>query len=74
MTGVSPIPDKCKTGADKYKHSDPNKCSAYWQCVNGKAYGKCCPEGEGFHTTKGCIPVATCTDMCPLQDRVPGTL
>ncbi|XP_045175766.2 protein PIF-like [Mercenaria mercenaria] len=65
--------DKCKIpGTLFYKHSDPNKCNAYWQCVNGIPYGQCCPEGEGFHPVRGCIPNPSCKDMCPLKDRLPG--
>lgn len=65
--------DKCSSpGVKFYKHSDPNKCGAFWECINGKAYGHCCPVGEAFHPTNGCVTMASCTDMCPSQDRVPG--
>lgn len=65
--------DKCKVAGTKhYKHSDPNKCGAYWDCQGGVPKGMCCPEGQAFHPTKGCIPSPTCVDMCPLKDRVPG--
>ncbi|XP_060587828.1 protein PIF-like [Ruditapes philippinarum] len=65
--------DKCQIPGSKfYKHTDTNKCNAYWKCVNGKAFGQCCPQGERFVQELGCVPDPSCTDMCPLKDRVPG--
>ncbi|KAH3888653.1 protein PIF-like [Dreissena polymorpha] len=64
--------DKCKTGVKSYMHSDRNQCGAFWECLNGKAYGRCCPDGEAYSSAKGCVASKTCTDMCPLKDRVPG--
>ncbi|WAR03873.1 PIF-like protein [Mya arenaria] len=64
--------DLCKKGAPFYKHKDPNRCGAYYECVDGKPHARCCPKGQGFHPRRGCIDSASCTDMCPFEDRVPG--
>ncbi|KAL4224774.1 hypothetical protein ACF0H5_015471 [Mactra antiquata] len=65
--------DKCKIPGTKfYKYADPKKCVDYYHCIKGRAYGNCCPEGQGFHHKRGCIPTESCKAMCSLRDRVPG--
>ncbi|XP_060590417.1 sushi, von Willebrand factor type A, EGF and pentraxin domain-containing protein 1-like [Ruditapes philippinarum] len=64
--------EKCMTrNLHSYKHSDSNKCCAYWECVNGKSKAKCCGAGFRYISGKGCEPDDKCDDECPWEDMFP---
>ena len=55
-----------------YKHTDSEKCCAFWVCINGKSVAKCCGKGYKFEDERGCVKDPTCNALCPWEDEVPG--
>ena len=47
-------------------------CRAYWICIDGKSYGKCCQPGHTYVEGSGCVQNNSCRHSCQVNQLLPG--
>lgn len=56
--------DRCKSLPDGIFFGGHNNCRGFWECEGGRSQPKCCPLGQRFDKTDGCIDTINEDDEC----------
>ncbi|KAH3770291.1 hypothetical protein DPMN_171576 [Dreissena polymorpha] len=61
--------DLCHGITDGRKRKDQANCRGYWECNGGKSIPMCCPRGQNYDLSRGCVDNekdanVTCGDTC----------
>ena len=59
--------DKCMGEPNGVVRAGVGNCRGFWSCDTGRSVAKCCPVGQNYNDTLGCVDnmvADECTDMC----------
>ena len=58
--------DMCENETSGTQIEAEGNCRGYWECRKGKAIPKCCPYGQNYNETEGCVDNIDdeCLDSC----------